>query len=899
MSLRNPGRARSYNMSTRLSDRFVKQEFDRRTLLAAILLLAAVTPLAAAAPTAGNVLPNGAFDEGQKHWSLHTEQGAKATFKVEPVDGNPAGHVAVTGAGSRSSHVQFACAFPEASLQPGEIYRVEFRCKSSLPRNTRVVLIEQGKPWGQAGMAREFPMAQQWQTQRACFRAKAVPCPDLKLDFFLGDTSGDVWIDDVSIVHVDIEKLTAQRASAGSLQIAAQTSTFYLDERGRLTGLRDSRAAHDLILPLDDYPAFGLRLRRGQEIRETNADLAASITHERKGDRVTFTATFPDMTVRYTYEPYGRDGLLACRIRVDNRSAWAVTEVEFPRVFCPGRLGESTADDRLLYPLHDGGIVVDPYEKMMGKSLGSTYPGPLSCQVMAFYDPAGGVVVASLDPTGEIKRLWAKGDLNMSLGVTQLRPVTPGADVVVDQPVVVGAFKGTWHDAAEVYRRWAQQQSFCATPLHKNPLWPARFRNGAMVNYFSPEREDKDKKRKYCLENLNRILPELKARSGLPMITISWGWEQHGMWCSQEYFPAFPSDEDFKARGSLFDRFGTGMVMLSGYRWTFEKPWAPRGPYDGTERFNREVKPWVTCREDPATPTIVEPTGKESYEGSKYATLCRATRFTNDTISAISQRCVKAGYTVIHWDQVTSGGASQAYCLSPNHGHPPGYGRWIHTSLVGLFQRLREDCGGLSPDFALSMEEPGELYLPYLQLIQSRPYVITSDFPVSPPLTEAVPLFMYLYHEYQAGWASHLPATSTGGHPERTIAKGFSAGCMPGMLHLILYHPGIRWAPSCREMFFKCCRVYREEGLPFLLYGRMMKPLSIEVPLRTIEVTSRNKVKSDLEVPAFYHSVWQAPDGRRAVVFFNPEDTAHTVRLPDGRTVTVEARDGKLCELKD
>ena len=172
------------------------------------------------------------------------------------------------------------------------------------------------------------------------------------------------------------------------------------------------------------------------------ADLAASITHQRKGERVTFTATFPDMTVRYTYEPYGRDGLLACRIRVDNRSEWAVTEVDFPRVFCPGRLGESSADDRLLYPLHDGGIVVDPYEKMMGKSLNSTYPGPLSCQVMAFYDPVGGVVVASLDPTGEVKRLCVpSAELNVGLSVTQLRPVTPGEDVVVDQPVVVGAFQ--------------------------------------------------------------------------------------------------------------------------------------------------------------------------------------------------------------------------------------------------------------------------------------------------------------------------------------------------------------------------------------------------------------------------------------------------------------------------
>ena len=64
-------------------------------------------------------------------------------------------------------------------------------------------------------------MASQWQTQQACFRAKAVPCPDLKLDFFLGETSGDVWIDDVSIVRVDVDKLSAQRMSAGSIQIGA------------------------------------------------------------------------------------------------------------------------------------------------------------------------------------------------------------------------------------------------------------------------------------------------------------------------------------------------------------------------------------------------------------------------------------------------------------------------------------------------------------------------------------------------------------------------------------------------------------------------------------------------------------------------------------------------------
>jgi hypothetical protein len=69
-----------------------------------------------------------------------------------------------------------------------------------------------------------------------------------------------------------------------------------------------------------------------------------------------------------------------------------------------------------------------------------------------------------------------------------------------------------------------------------------------MVNYFSPDRQDKEG-RPNTVWKTQEVLPELEARSGLPMITISWGWEQHGMWCSQEYFPAYPSDADFERTG--------------------------------------------------------------------------------------------------------------------------------------------------------------------------------------------------------------------------------------------------------------------------------------------------------------------------------------------------------------
>ena len=853
--------------------------------------------LLAAGEPAGNLLASGDFDADEPQWKLHTEAGAEATFAVEQDKGNAVGHVTITRAG-RGNHVQFACPLPQASLAIGEIHRVRFRCRSSQPRSMRVLLIEAGKPWGSAGLATNLQVTGKWKPFEVYFRAKAVPCPNLKLDLFLGDVAGDFWLDDVSLHRVDVNRLLAERITQAATKVKAQTSTYHLSDAGCVVAVHDSRTAHALIQPLQERPAFRLRVRRGADMSELTSSDASKISHTRTGDRVSYVAELPDMTVRYTYEPHGRDGLLACRIRVENRGDGAVTEVDFPLVACRGKLGDSSEDDRLLYPLHDGGMVVDPYRTMLGRTLRSTYPGPLSCQVMAYYDPDGGVLMASLDPTGHVKRLLAEGGLNLCLGVSQLRPRIPGADVVVDEPVVVGVFKGTWHAAAEVYRKWAHRQAFCAVPLHKSPDFPKKLRQGAVVNYINPGSKNKETGKRRTLEELDTIVAEMKAAHGLPQITISWGWEQHGMWCSQEYFPAYPSDEDFAARGALFDRFGTGMVMLSGYRWTFDKPWAPRGPYDGSERFEREVKPWVTHADDPMTPTIK--TGKpDHYKGKRYATMCRATKFSRDIISEVSQRCVKAGYTIIHFDQVTGGGASQAYCLAPNHGHPPGFGRWGHTAMVELYKRLRRDCAPLSPDFALSMEEPGELYIPYLQLIQSRPYVITPDFPVSPPMAEAVPLFMYLYHDYLAGWASHVPA-GWDGHPHRSIAKAFAAGCMPGMLHVHLYHPRIRWAPSCREMFMKCCRLYRDGGVPFLLYGRMLQPLPIEVPTRVIEVKrKRRKTKQPLRVPAFYHSVWQAPDGRRAVVFFNPEDTAHTIRLPDGRDVTVQAHDGLLCELKD
>ena len=64
-------------------------------------------------------------------------------------------------------------------------------------------------------------MAPQWQTQQACFRAKAVKFPTSNAIFSSGETSGDVWIDDVSIVRVDVDKLSAKHCRPAAFRFGA------------------------------------------------------------------------------------------------------------------------------------------------------------------------------------------------------------------------------------------------------------------------------------------------------------------------------------------------------------------------------------------------------------------------------------------------------------------------------------------------------------------------------------------------------------------------------------------------------------------------------------------------------------------------------------------------------
>lgn len=833
--------------------------------------------LPAVAEPSGNLLVNGNFEAGEPAWLFHTEKDAKATFVVEHDNGNAVGHVTVTQTG-KFNHVQFAYPFPQSLLAIGKVHCVTLRCRSSQPRTMRIVLIEANEPWGYVGSVATLQTTTEWKTHEFYFRPKAVPSPNLKLNFFLGETAGDFWLDDVTLAEASGEGRpeTAQRLLSGDSELA-------LGGDGSILSLKQVSSGLEVVGGIGKRPAFTLGLHRGNDTAIRSSADATRIT-AREGKSGAYVAEFPDLTVCFSYEPSERAGLFECLIAVENRSDWAVERVTFPILDCPEILGETSDDDRLLFPHGHGGLVENPRQAMT-KEITYQYPGWTSCQLMSFFNPKAGLYAACHDPAGNVKAFNAGLDLNLRLSFDHLSPLYPGKDVAIPYPVVIGAFAGgTWYEPASIYRDWALAQDWLPKPLQNNERLPEWMRQGAIVDFHTPYKPDKEP---LTDEEFRQRLDTIHKVSGLNVLAINWGWEHYGMWCAQEYFPPQPSDEAFRQHGAIACETGAGMVMLSGLRWTFEKQLKDGTMYSGKERFDREVKPWVTHTKSPDTPTVEtgEPT---HYKGSGYAEMCPGTDFAVDTFTTVAKRCLESGYPAIHFDQPTG----PPYCLAPNHGHPPGYGTWSHEAMVNLFDHIRSTCAPLDKKFVLSMEESRELYLRECQLIQTRAQRLVCR---TSPFTRDLPLFQFLYHEYQVGWCSAYPAHCHG-QIFYSLAKGFAVGLMPGIVWdwIMKIKPDER-----REEYLATlgnyCRLYREEGLDFLLYGRMLKPLDVDIPQRTLKLDKL----PDLVVPAVTHSVWQAQDGRRAVVFFNYEETPHTLRLPDGREVTVQARDGLLCELKD
>jgi len=574
------------------------------------------------------------------------------------------------------------------------------------------------------------------------------------------------------------------------------------------------------------------------------------------------------------------EGLVRMGLTIGNKSDWAVNRIQFPQFAAPAALGKSSTDDALVLPGFDTLLIEAPGSRDFAQT--AHYPSGACIQFETLYDPAAGLYMATYDPAGHNKQ-WGVRTMNgqyVAMLLAHLVPEIPGKDVVLPYDVVIGTFVGDWRAAADIYKRWAVQQPWCAKRVSQRDV-PSYIKDGAAILAI-PFRHEKPQYKLYPfkdMDELPQIAAAFKTRTQLPHIGFApFGWENRGAWVGINYFPAVPSNEAWQKLSAELQKQGDYTFMLpSGFSWVVKRGETISGPaFDDTSDFERRQE--MTVRNADGRPWSVDAYKDTTSWRGLTVKLCHGSAVARETALGIFLDLARLGTSLVQFDQEIGGGQSVP-CYSTTHGHPPGFGNWMWTDFRELCSRILQDSKPIRPDFGLSIEGCSELAIPYMATMWGRQSYEVVFTPQYPGFGRGIGLFSYLYHEYIPvlgdGYSSGGGMRDTWGSAELRcyrLAKNRARGLVPTVyMEQVTLNSKDEWIRTVSDAFVSYWRPYTHFR-EYLLLGITRRPPKIEC----VE-------------PEFWY--WQADeqgeklaDGRRArkVTLRRPAVVAGSFEAADG-----------------
>lgn len=586
-------------------------------------------------------------------------------------------------------------------------------------------------------------------------------------------------------------------------------------------------------------------------------------------------------------------------LAVENHTAFAVRQIEYPWFLFRTPLGNHPESERILLPKQDGVLLGNPAlhswrkdkdgvpnERYWYPGEGRQWPRNLSVQMTAYYDETSGILIYAADPQGHPKRfgpVLAAPD-KIDLAPVHLRPEIGGLDFALEYPVVTRFFTGDWQAAALAYREWASTAPWCAKTVDEREDIPDWVKKGAFFLSFRLRYQPGGEA---FLDRVPEFVAGWREKLGLklPAVAMMCGWEKIGEWAGPDYFPPYGGDARFARmcrrlaeQGDRAFTFG-----LSGMKLLIRRHVPKSGPqpelavdYDARDWFRSKAVHSAALSPD-GTPMV--DSDLDTWDGV-HAYACPASEQAMEQICGASFKMLRDyGVTVQQADQVLGGGT--APCYSTEHGHPQGWGRWQTESVQHIYDETRRQCKAVNPDFALSEEWISEPFIQHLDLYHARNY----DKPQGG--LESVPLFSFLYHQYipcYAGdWTSMLPDNESGAHffGWNFVAGNLPAGSPIDMMGEMENHPVEDAAPEIVAMAHNACAAFAART-DYLVKGRMLPTLPLDVPsLRmTVKGLDFGWQRPEIAVPAVLHQFWENPVGERACMLANISGQPQTVRIP-------------------
>jgi len=601
------------------------------------------------------------------------------------------------------------------------------------------------------------------------------------------------------------------------------------------------------------------------EIAIKKAKGGASFASEGTPCKVTFDADEEEgrlhlrwsrgVTVEVEVRLGSHDPLLRARINANAKSAThGLVTITFPVIKGIVPLTRDACDD----------IVLDTWES------GWTRPSPLSSgEVVSINYPSGmnftaltgdGMGLYFAEEDGEANRkqfAWTPITDTGSLDFSISHPVLNwGADEPVSEyespgDLVCGPFHGDWYDAARIYRKWALTAPWCAKgPIHERadyPQWLAKapyWTIGHLGSEFG-------------------IQTEIEKHDffGLPtMVSHTYSYWTHPTQAdgTPELWPPRLGSAGFKRAVADLQERGIRIVpYILGWLWDRDtESWRTKNAFD-------KGALWTT-----RDGGLIDHT--QYGGGQSLLAMCPASDLWRQEMLDLSKELVgRYGVDGLYFDFLTG---HTNDCYNTTHGHAICGGDFWTKAVHGLYDQVRQECKRLNPEFMMTGEDVAEFCID-----------VHDTFFCSGKAGTSAPLFFAVYH----GYANLYGGAGINKATELKVGRWWLRGGQNGWNNL----EGAMIGKPPHEQWARLGRYYRtllecrwEFATPYLAYGEMLRPPSIEGDLPTV---TEETGYGPCTVKVVEGSAWKAPDGTVGIFFLN-----HDKEQPHEFTWTTDFAEG-------
>jgi hypothetical protein len=653
-----------------------------------------------------------------------------------------------------------------------------------------------------------------------------------------------------------------------------ENNSIYLELSEDLNGfeqIKDKKTGRNYASGLDSYL---YRLKFGNNYLDS-MKITSAMASKHESIRVK-----DGLELHYWHE--GEISLtVVCKISLDESSSlikWTITvtngskkilrSIEYPRISCKTKLGSEALNDAVVFPVHEGALLTGMNKE--GATIKSSYPGGMSAQLLYYFDPQGGFYYAAYDGEG-YKKTFSVSNSNNSLILSHeyLLPVEYLKEVELPYSVVTGVGGGKWEDGAGIYRDWAKKQKWCANTLSKRDMAPwLKYPNlFILVGYNSPDFKS--------VEKANSVIKKFHDFYNVPIIATGWSWEKNGIWIGPDYFPPVNGDQYYSDLAAKVKERGDHLHLYnSGFRWGVKKPLTERKDetkftsLDGMDLFLKNGK----------SSAVVDAKGELLFEKRPWAHnyfLCPGSETARAILDSCNNHLFKWGVSGIDIDQNLGGNVDE--CYSNEHGHPRGAGIWQYKAMNDFLVNMRKNAKLISNDNFTGLEEPCEIFIPQVDVIDGRNYTLT-DWPVYGPGAISLPLYNFLYHQYQIIYSGWMPWRAPFGIAKNGIGRAFIFGFYPGIGTSGKFDL-VKGEISDESKMVKGYVELMKKFPEFLLSGKMIGDLQV-IGSDSLDIVNKNGDSYPLKWKTVQGTVWQAESGKgMACTLANLSDKSQEIKI--------------------